>query len=80
MVDIPLGLARYMIHGLPEIGAYFTAALAGGMLGIGIARHGVKDRMFFKVAQHTAFLILIAVLFLVIAGLMEVYITPLLFK
>ena len=79
IVDIPLGLARYMIHGFPEICAYFIAALAGGIFGVGIARHGIKNKMFVKVAQHTAILILIAVGLLVIAGLMEVYLTPLLF-
>ena len=47
-VDIPLGLARYMIHGFPEIAAYFVAALAGGIFGIGVARHGIKNKMFVK--------------------------------
>jgi len=79
LIDIPLGLARYMIHGFPEIAAYFIAALAGGIFGVGIARHGIKDDRFIKVARHAAILILIATALLVAAGLMEVYITPLLF-
>jgi uncharacterized membrane protein SpoIIM required for sporulation len=79
LVDIPLGIARYMIHGFPEISAYFIAALAGGIFGVGVARHGIKNRMFAKVAQHVALLILISIALLVIAGLMEVYLTPLLF-
>lgn len=79
LAEIPLGLARYMIHGFPEIAAYFVAALAGGIFGVGIIRHGVKSKMMVKVAEHTAFLILIAMILLVIAGLMEVYLTPLLF-
>ncbi len=80
LAEIPLGLLRYMIHGFPEIAAYFIAALAGGIFGVGVARHGIKDRRFFKVAQHVIVLILIAILFLVIAGLMEVYLTPILFS
>src|SRR5271157_1281915 len=79
LVDIPLGLARYMIHGFPEISAYFIAALAGGIFGVGIARHGIKNKMFVKVAQHVALLILISIGLLVVAGLIEVYLTPLLF-
>lgn len=79
IAEIPLGLARYMIHGFPEIAAYFVAALAGGIFGVGIIRHGLKSKMMLKVAEHTVFLILIAILFLVVAGLMEVYLTPLLF-
>ena len=80
LIDIPLGLARYMIHGFPEIASYFIAALAGGILGVGIARHGIKDKMFLRIIQHTIILVLFAVLLLVIAGLMEVYLTPLLFS
>jgi len=79
LAEIPLGLARYMIHGFPEIAAYFIAALAGGIFGVGIARHGIKDHRFLKVAQHVIMLILIAIVFLVVAGLMEVYLTPVLF-
>jgi len=78
--EIPLGLARYMIHGFPEIAAYFIAALAGGIFGVGIVRHGIKDHRFLKVAQHVIMLILIAIVFLVVAGLMEVYLTPILFN
>ena len=32
LANLPLGLARYMIHGIPEIGAYFIGALAGGII------------------------------------------------
>lgn len=80
VVDIPLGIARYMIHGFPEIAAYFIVALAGGILGVGLARHGIRDKIFLKIVQHTAFLILIAFLLLIVGGLMEVYLTPLLFR
>ena len=44
LIEIPLGLLRYMIHGLPEITAYFITALAGGMFGVGAIRHGIKDK------------------------------------
>ena len=80
LAEIPLGLFRYMVHGFPEIAAYFIAALAGGIFGIGIARHGIKDPRFLKVGLHALVLIGIAVLCLIIAGLMEVYLTPLFFR
>ena len=78
--DIPFGLLRYMIHGFPEIAAYFITALAGGMFGIGVARHGVGDKKFIRVLKHVGILLLIAILILIIAAVIEVYFTPLLFK
>ncbi|MFA5953762.1 MAG: stage II sporulation protein M [Candidatus Pacearchaeota archaeon] len=76
---IPLGISRYMIHGLPEIAAYFITALAGGILGVGLARNGLKSRRFLMVFENVIILIFISLIILVIAGLIEVYITPLLF-
>lgn len=75
---IPMGLIRYMIHGIPEIGAYFIAALAGGILGTGIVRHGLKDRRFYHVLENVILLLFLSIVVLVVAGLMEVYLTPLL--
>ena len=50
ITEIPIGIARYMIHGFPEIAAYFVTALAGGMFGVGVLRHGVKSKKFRKSA------------------------------
>ncbi len=78
--EIPMGILRYMIHGFPEIAAYFITALAGGMFGIGVLRTGIKNRKFLRVAENTIILLLIAMAILIIAALIEVYFTPLLFK
>jgi uncharacterized membrane protein SpoIIM required for sporulation len=78
--EIPLGIARYAIHGFPEITAYFITALAGGIFGVGLARHGLKDKKFLKVIENVIILIFIALIVLIIAALLEVYITPLIFK
>ncbi len=80
LAEIPLGIGRYMIHGLPEIGAYFVAALAGGIFGVGILRHGIKDQRFYKVLQHSILLLFIAILLIFIGGILEVYFTPVLFN
>ncbi len=77
--EIPLGIARYMIHGFPEIAAYFITALAGGMFGVGFIRHGFRDQKFLKVVQNVIILLFISIVILVIAALIEVYITPRLF-
>ena len=77
--QIPMGLLRYMIHGFPEITAYFIVALAGGMFGLGALRHGFKDKKFWKVIQNVVLLIAFSIVILIAAALMEVYLTPLLF-
>ena len=78
--ELPLGLARYLIHGIPEIGAYFITALAGGIFGVGILRHGWKDKRTLRVIENAIILLFISILLLVLAGVIEVYITPILFK
>ncbi len=76
---LPLGLARYMIHGVPEIGAYFVAALAGGIVSVAVIRHDIKTEKFWSILQDSLNLIIIAVVILFIAALIEVFITPILF-
>jgi len=77
--DIPLGIARYMIHGFPEIAAYFVTALAGGIFGVGILRNGIKSKKIIRVFENAIILLFIALVILILAALMEVYLTPLLF-
>lgn len=77
--EIPIGIARYMIHGIPEIGAYFITALAGGIFGVGIIRNGVSNERFVHVLENTFILLFIAIILLVVGAVIEVYLTPLLF-
>ncbi len=78
--QIPLGIARYMIHGFPEIAAYFITALAGGIFGIGVVRNGIKNPKFLRVIENVVILLFVAIIILVIAAVIEVYFTPILFK
>src|SRR3989339_1231650 len=77
--EIPIGIGRYMIHGFPEITAYFVTALAGGIFGVGVIRHGVKNKKFVRVLENAFVLLFIAVLILILAAVIEVYLTPLIF-
>lgn len=79
LVNLPIGLARYMIHGLPEIAAYFVAALAGGILSMAIIKHDVNNKKFWSILQDSLNLIIIAMILLVIGAVIEVFITPLFF-
>jgi len=74
--NLPAALSRYMIHGLPEIAAYFVAALAGGIISVGLIRYDVKDSRFWSVMADSLNLILIAIVILIVASLIEVFITP----
>ncbi len=79
ITQLPLGLARYFIHGIPEIAAYFMAALAGGIFSTAIIRHENKRERFLAILQDSLNLLMIAIVILVIAALIEVFITPKLF-
>ena len=80
LADIPLGIGRYMIHGFPEVAAYFVTALAGGIFGVGILRNGIRSEKFFKILEHTVILLFISIILVVGAAIIEVYLTPILFK
>ena len=68
---------RYMTHGLLEIAAYFVAGLAGGIISIALIKHNLKEH---KVLVDSIDLVLISLSLLFVAGLVEVYITPVLFS
>ncbi|MFC1768235.1 stage II sporulation protein M [Nanoarchaeota archaeon] len=70
---------RYFTHGIFEIAAYFTAALAGGIISIAIIRHDYKSKRFKEVLVDSLDLTILSLLLLLIGALVEVYITPLLF-
>lgn len=80
ITQIPLGIVRYMIHGFPEIAAYFITALAGGIFGVGIIRNGIKSQKSLRVIENVVILLFIAIIILIIAALIEVYLTPILFS
>ncbi|MFA4953380.1 MAG: stage II sporulation protein M [Candidatus Pacearchaeota archaeon] len=73
--EIPMGILRYMIHGFPEIAAYFITALAGGIFGVGAIRNGIKNQKFLRVLENVVVLLFIAILILVVAAFIEVYVT-----
>ena len=77
---IPKGLARYMIHGFPEVAAYFITALAGGMFGVSFLRNSFRDKKFLRVIENIVVLLFLSILILIGAAFIEVYFTPILFN
>ena len=74
-----LGFLRYMIHGIPEIMAYFIAGLAAGIISIAVIKHDFKSDKFRHVLFDSIDLIILSVVVLLFAALIEVFITPVLF-
>ena len=74
-----VGVARYFIHGLPEILAYFVAGLAGGIISVAIIKHNYATKRFERVLLDATDLILISIGILFLAALIEVFVTPMLF-
>jgi len=76
---ISLSLLRYLIHGIFEVAAYFIAGLAGGIISVAVINHHYTTKYFQKIVIDSLYLIMIAIIFLIGAAFIEVYITPLLF-
>ena len=76
---VSLGLLKYSVHGIPEIAAYFYGGLAGGILSAALIRKHFRTEKFSKIMVDFSELILVAVGFLIAAGFLEVYVTPVLF-
>jgi len=77
--SLHLGLLRYLIHGLPEVAAYFVAALAGGILGMAVIRKDTQIEKRWNIFEDILLLVILAIVILVISALIEVFITPQLF-
>ncbi len=73
---LPLGILRYMIHGLPEIAAYFIAALGGGIVSVAVIRRDMDHERKWNILQDAIVLIVIALIILLISAVIEVYFTP----
>src|SRR3989344_4005153 len=71
-----LSFFRYMTHGFFEIAAYFVAGLAGGIISIALIKHNLKEN---RVILDSLDLVLISLALLFVAGIIEVYLTPVLF-
>ena len=74
-----LSILRYAIHGIPEILAYFTAGLAGGIISVAVIRHDFGSSAFKKILTDSFDLIIIAIGLVFIAALLETYVTPIFF-
>jgi len=77
---VSIGLFKYFIHGVPEILAYFVAALAGGIISIAVINHDFATRKFEHILLDSADLLMLSMFILFIAALLEVFVTPAIFS
>ena len=75
---LPISLT-YLVHGIPEIISYFFGILAGGIISEAVVCHHYKEPEFWHVIKDSLSLIFISLLVLLLAALIEVYVTPVLF-
>ncbi|MEM4710985.1 MAG: stage II sporulation protein M, partial [Candidatus Woesearchaeota archaeon] len=76
---VSIGLTKYIIHGFPEILAYFVGALAGGIISIAVINHDFSTRKFEHILVDAADLLMLSIFLIFLAALLEVYVTPLIF-
>lgn len=72
LTGIPLGFSFYILHLIPEIIAYFTAAIAGAMISSAMMRYspfGPKSRKLMLVAVY---LLVIAIVLILLAAGIEI--------
>jgi len=74
--SVALGMMRYLPHGILEMAAYFVGGLAGGIISVAVINHDFGSRSFFKILFDSSGLILISIGLLVLAAVVEVFVTP----
>ncbi len=76
LINLPLSFLRYMVHGLPEISAYFIGTLAGGIVGVSLIKREFKTDKFWNIMHDSMLLMVIAIGILVLSAAIEVFIIP----
>ena len=75
---VTAGLFRFLLHGVPEVLAYFVGALAGSLLSVAIIRKEFETPKFSKTMLDFLGLVGLALGLLIVAAIIEVTISPLL--
>ncbi len=65
-----------LIHGIPEMAAYFVGALAGGIISFAVVNHDFRSPEFKFILIDSFDLIVLSLVLWLVAGVMEVFVTP----
>jgi stage II sporulation protein M len=78
LVALPIAFMKYFFHGIPEMLAYLTIALMGGMVYVAVLREDVfKEGRLKTLVRDSIVLVAISAALLIVAALIEVYVSPL---
>ncbi|MDP7282029.1 MAG: stage II sporulation protein M, partial [Candidatus Undinarchaeales archaeon] len=77
-VAFPISFLSFFVHGIFEIVGYFVGAIAGGIFSVAIVRKHYNRPEFKRIAVDVGILLVVAMGLMLIGGVIEVYITPLL--
>jgi uncharacterized membrane protein SpoIIM required for sporulation len=76
IISLPVAFTQYFLHGIPEMFAYLTASLAGGVIYIAFIRGDLLEKAKAKkIIIDTSILVISAIFLLLIAALIEIYIS-----
>lgn len=79
LIHLPMGFLKYMIHGIPEIAAYFIGALAGGIISVAIMRKDLDGERKWPILEDALILLIIAIVVLLVSALIEVFFSHVVF-
>lgn len=71
LIGLPSGLLSIALHGIPEILAYVLAAIAGGILSVGIIREKIESNEFREVFKDALTVLVVAELVIILAAFLE---------
>ncbi|MBI5061617.1 MAG: stage II sporulation protein M [Candidatus Aenigmarchaeota archaeon] len=74
LYGVPIGVSAILLHGIPEITAYFFAAIAGGVLSVGLLREEWMSKPFKEVVKDALIFLIAAEFLIVIAAFLEAYV------
>jgi uncharacterized membrane protein SpoIIM required for sporulation len=77
LISLPQSYLKYFLHGIPEMLAYLTISLAGGIIYMALIRGDFfREGRAKRLVLDTFILIFVSVILLVGAALIEMYISP----
>ncbi len=76
---IACNLGIMFFHGIPEVLAYFFAAIAGGVLSEAFIKEKFMSKGFFKIARNAFLLLFLSIIVLYVAAIIEISISKYLF-